>query len=108
MPENDPLIWFSTFSVTGRLTPSPAMPLAPGCDNDWSTWWLGSRTQWNVTKDFYMGFDFLYAKLSSASTFNGLNTTQIVNAPGLTNIADTDNWQIPFPRAPRFLSLIAA
>ena len=29
---------------------------APGCNNDWSTWWIGSRTQWNVTKDFYMGF----------------------------------------------------
>jgi hypothetical protein len=43
-----------------------------------------------------MGFDFLYAKLSSASTFNGLNTTQIVNAPGVTNIADTDNWQFRF------------
>ena len=31
-----------------------------GCDNDWSTWWLGSRTQWNVTSDFYMGLDVLY------------------------------------------------
>ena len=42
--------------------------LSPGCDMDWSTWWLGSRTQWNITKDFYMGFDVLYAKLDSAST----------------------------------------
>ena len=30
----------------------------PGCDMDWSTWWLGSRTQWNVGKDFYMGSTF--------------------------------------------------
>ena len=28
-----------------------------GCNMDWSTWWIGSRTQWNITKDFYMGFD---------------------------------------------------
>ena len=28
-----------------------------GCDNDWNVWWVGSRTQWNVTKDFYMGVD---------------------------------------------------
>ena len=39
----------------------------PGCDNNWNTWWLGSRTQWNVTKDFYMGLDVMYSKLSSAS-----------------------------------------
>ena len=26
----------------------------PGCDQDWNTWWVGTRTQWNVTKDFYM------------------------------------------------------
>ena len=25
-------------------------------------WWVGSRTQWNVTKDFYMGVDVLYSK----------------------------------------------
>ena len=43
-----------------------------GCDNNWNYWWIGSRTQWNVTKDFYMGVDVLYTKLSSASTFNGL------------------------------------
>ena len=23
---------------------------------DWQTWWVGSRTQWNITKDFYMGW----------------------------------------------------
>jgi Porin subfamily len=28
-----------------------------GCSNDWSSWWIGSRTQWNVTKDFYLGVD---------------------------------------------------
>ena len=39
-----------------------------GCDNDWSVWWLGTRTQWNVTKDFYMGVDVLYQKLNTAST----------------------------------------
>ena len=30
------------------------------------TWWIGSRTQWNVTKDFYMGVDVLYSKLQTA------------------------------------------
>ncbi|HZP69358.1 MAG TPA: porin, partial [Pseudolabrys sp.] len=41
-----------------------------GCDMDWSTWWVGTRTQWNVTKDFYMGVDVLYSKIQSANTGN--------------------------------------
>ena len=43
-----------------------------GCNNDWSFWWVGSRTQWNVTKDFYIGVDVLYSALDGASTWNGL------------------------------------
>ena len=38
-----------------------------GCSGDWNTWWLGSRTQWNVTKDFYMGVDVMYSKLEGGS-----------------------------------------
>ena len=38
-----------------------------GCDSDWQTWWVGSRTQWNVTKDFYMGVDVMYSRLDSAT-----------------------------------------
>jgi hypothetical protein len=63
---------------------------------DWSTWWLGSRTQWNVSKDFYMGFDVLYARLNSASTFNGANTIRITSVSGVTNVSDVDNWQFRF------------
>ncbi len=37
------------------------------CDNNWSTWWIGSRTQWNVTKNLYVGLDVLYSKLKSAT-----------------------------------------
>ena len=58
-----------TSLANGNGTGSGTSAVAtPGCDMDWSTWWLGSRTQWNVSKDFYMGFDVLYARLSSAST----------------------------------------
>ncbi|MGB6444533.1 MAG: porin [Xanthobacteraceae bacterium] len=53
-----------------------------GCNNDWSEWYIGSRTQWNVTKTFYMGVEAIYADLQSASTgtatlggFNGCTTT---------------------------------
>ena len=38
-----------------------------GCDNNWNWWWVGTRTQWNVTKDFYMGLDVAYTKISGMS-----------------------------------------
>src|SRR5262249_15598882 len=44
----------------------------PGCDNNWTSWWIGSRTQWNVTKDFYMGLDVAYLKVDGMSTASGL------------------------------------
>jgi porin-like protein len=55
---------------TGRLT----LQVTNGCDQNWSTWWIGSRTQWNVTKDFYMGVDVLYSRLQSATLGSGLTT----------------------------------
>jgi Porin subfamily len=72
---------------------------AAGCDNDWNWWWVGSRTQWNVTKDFYMGLDVAYTRISGYSTPTGfLNTSGI---PAGTNTAprpvnDQDNWQFRF------------
>ena len=45
---------------------------AAGCSNDWNWWWVGSRTQWNVTKDFYMGLDVAYTKISGPKTSDGL------------------------------------
>jgi Porin subfamily len=45
------------------------------CNNDFSYWGIGSRTQWNVTKAFYMGVDLVYTKLdtgmSGSSFFAG-------------------------------------
>jgi hypothetical protein len=68
----------------------------PGCDQDWSTWWVGTRTQWNVTKDFYMGLDVLYNKLNSASSTSGFLgfTPATVNGP--LRLDDQDNFQFRF------------
>ena len=69
-----------------------------GCNNDWSTWWLGSRTQWNVTSDFYMGVDVMYLAMNTATTFNGLTQTPIASGGTAVthSIADQDNWQVKF------------
>jgi len=80
--------------VANRLIANGNLSPAPGFDNDWSTWWLGSRTQWNVTKDFYMGVDVMYAKLRSATTNNGL--VQGFAIGSATTVSDVDNWQFRF------------
>ncbi len=67
----------------------------PGCDNNWQTWWVGTRTQWNVTKDFYMGVDVLYSKLMSAN-LPGNILTGTIPIGSATNVSDVDNWQFRF------------
>jgi len=44
---------------------------ATQCNPDFQVWAIGSRSQWNVTKDFYVGLDVIYMKLNSASINNG-------------------------------------
>jgi hypothetical protein len=43
----------------------------PGCNNNWQTWGIGSRTQWDVTKTFYLGVEAIYENLHSAQTGTG-------------------------------------
>jgi porin-like protein len=43
-----------------------------GCNNNWTSWWIGSRTQWNVTKDFYLGLDVAYLRVDGMSTSSGV------------------------------------
>ena len=52
-----------------------------GCDNNWNWWWVGTRTQWNVTKDFYMGLDVAYTKISGMTTPTGVLPTGNVDSP---------------------------
>jgi hypothetical protein len=51
------------------------------CDNNWTNWNIGSRSQWNVTKDFYVGLDVMYNRLEGATFANAATATPIV-APG--------------------------
>jgi hypothetical protein len=45
----------------------------------WQTWGIGSRTQWDVTKTFYLGVEVLYSDLHSAKTGCG---TMLANGCG--------------------------
>ena len=50
-----------------------------GCNENWNQWWIGSRTQWNVTPDTYLGLDVFYQRLQTATV--GLNNP-IIASPG--------------------------
>ena len=50
----------------------------PGCSNNWSTSFVGSRLQWDVTKSFYLGIEGIYDHMDSAS----INSTGVL--PGGT------------------------
>lgn len=47
------------------------------CNQNWQTWQIGSRTQWNVTSAFYMGFDIVYYRLETASAGAIVNYTAL-------------------------------
>jgi len=71
----------------------------PGCNNNWDTWGVGSRTQWDVTKTFYLGVEVLYSDLHSAQSFNNLvptgNAFGGANANGApTAVKDQSSWMV--------------
>ena len=66
-----------------------------GCDNDWNVWYVGTRTQWNVTPDFYLGVDVMYTSLQSASTWNGI-LPGVDQLRGATLVSDQDAVTVEF------------
>jgi hypothetical protein len=70
-----------------------------GCNNNWSTWGIGSRTIWDVTKTFYLGVEVLYQDLHSASTGTGFVTSpagfaSYASGGATVNEADSHNWMV--------------
>jgi hypothetical protein len=92
-------------AVCGSLLTSAQLATGMQCDADWSMWTIGSRSQWNITKDFYVGVDVIYSKLNTATINNGalFAPSAAVNwtgrPPGSTvNTADQDavsvTWRV--------------
>jgi hypothetical protein len=52
-------------------TGGTAATATPGCNNNWSTFGVGSRLQWDVTKSFYLGVEVLYESMKSATLGTG-------------------------------------
>ena len=66
----------------GSLLAAEGLPAATPCDMNFQMWNIGSRSQWNVTKDFYVGLDVIYGKIQSASLGNG--AAAFIPSPGAT------------------------
>jgi Porin subfamily len=88
-------------TTPGGITFAPAAGALPGtsnvaaCNNDFTWWQIGSRTQYNFTPWFYVGFDVIYQKIESASkdavvTYTALGGTAKPTA--LYSIQDQDNY----------------
>jgi hypothetical protein len=84
-----------TFQGAGIGGFGSAAVAAPGCNNNWAFWGVGSRLQWDVTKSFYVGVEAIYQHLNTA-TFGGAAIVGPTNAgcPGANAcaIADQSNW----------------
>jgi hypothetical protein len=90
----------STPSAFGSGAVGTAAVASSGCNNDWNQWWIGSRTQWNVTKDFYMGVDVAYTKISSATQEGGITSgTGRTGVQGTTTLFPANTNTLP-----RFIS----
>jgi hypothetical protein len=59
------------------------------CTPDYSFYQIGSRTQWNITKDFYMGVDVTYTHLNTA--YQGVGTMPLTNRT-VTSLDDQNTW----------------
>jgi Porin subfamily len=72
-----------------------ALTNVTACNNDWGTWNVGSRTQYNFTPAMYIGIDVIYSKLQTASAGSTAFYTATANTakPSATyQITNQDNW----------------
>jgi len=64
-------------AVAGAIAFTPVQVAQGACNNNFNWWQVGSRTQYNFTPWFYVGFDVIYQKLQSASNGNTVTYTAL-------------------------------
>jgi hypothetical protein len=70
-------------TFTGGVLRTGSLALArPGCGNNFDIWTIGSRLQYDFTKTLYLGVDFMYQHLDTATlpgnVLNAANTTALL------------------------------
>jgi Porin subfamily len=87
---------FATPSAVGGAIAFTGVQVAQGaCNNNFNWWQVGSRTQYNFTPWFYVGFDVIYQKLETASAGNTVTFTSLAGAAKPTafyQIQNQDNY----------------
>src|SRR5215475_2273078 len=87
---------FATPSAVGGAIAFTPVQVAQGqCNNNFNWWQVGSRTQYNFTPWFYVGFDVLYQKLESASNGTFATFSSLAGAAKPTafyQIQNQDNY----------------
>jgi hypothetical protein len=54
-------------TANGILCYAEGQVVAAGCNNNWSTYWIGSRTQFNLDASTYLGLEGFYQGITSAT-----------------------------------------
>jgi hypothetical protein len=72
-------------------------PMAVDCDPDFSTWNVGSRSQWDIIKGLYVGLDVTYIRLNTARSSAATNLVAHAgfngaHGPGIYTQEDKDAW----------------
>ena len=77
--------------VEGSVWPPVTLGNGAGnsCSPNFSFWQVGSRTQWNVSKDLYMGVDVTYTHLNTA--YKGVAVNPLTIFPGGATAMDDQN-----------------
>src|SRR5205085_281980 len=87
------------FNVVLGTTHVGALTNVTACNNDWGTWNIGSRTQYNFTPAFYVGLDVIYSKLVTASAGGEAFYTATANTEKPSSnyqINNIGNWAFRF------------
>jgi hypothetical protein len=82
-------------AVGGSIAFNPVQVVNGACNNNFAWWTIGSRTQYNFTPWFYVGFDVIYQKLESASSGANVTYTALAGSAQPTaiyHIQDQDNY----------------
>jgi hypothetical protein len=93
---------FNTTAIANFPTQqSGSITNVTNCDPNWQMGYIGTRTQWNITSQFYMGVDVLYTKMYTG--FSGFGVFRSPGtgpgserAAGVYAIENQDNWAVTF------------
>jgi len=82
-------------AVLGAIAFTGLQVAQGACNNNFNFWTVGSRTQYNFTPWFYVGFDVIYQKLETASNGATVTFTNLAGAAKPTafyQVMNQDNY----------------